>query len=306
MYFYSVLRTRKLLYFTTVNPSIPLAGFFGEHKDEILNVILSEYKPKTRSYKRGQVTHEAILKDFSFPLIAKPNVGERGYEVVLIRDDEVLKEYIKKDFDFIVQEFIDEPIELGVLYHRLPNSKTGYISSLTLKEYMTVRGDGSSTVYELLLKHPRHFLYAETLSARFPKRMHLIPERDLEYTVHRIGNHCLGTQFIDIGEKVTPNLVSTLDKIADAYEGFHYGRFDLKVTSYDALSKGEGLKIFEMNGISSEPGHMYDMPTVFHAYKTLYIHWNYILRISLQNIKKGVEPTPFTIFFKQVYRHFIT
>ncbi|MFT7230515.1 MAG: hypothetical protein ACI9GO_000984, partial [Bacteroidia bacterium] len=32
VYFFGVLRTRKLLYFTAANPSIDMGGFFGEKK----------------------------------------------------------------------------------------------------------------------------------------------------------------------------------------------------------------------------------------------------------------------------------
>jgi len=41
-------------------------------------------------------------------------------------------------------------------------------------------------------------------------------------------------------------------------EGFHYGRFDMKVRDAKALMTGNGVKVVEVNGCGSDPVHVYD------------------------------------------------
>ena len=70
VYVYSVIRSGKLLYFTAVNTGIPMGGFFGEHKDDILSQIPEQYKAKSYSVKRGAFKERLIEQgEFSFPLI---------------------------------------------------------------------------------------------------------------------------------------------------------------------------------------------------------------------------------------------
>ncbi len=78
--------------------------------------------------------------------------------------------------------------------------------------------------------------------------------------------------------------------------GLNYGRLDLKVPSYKFLEEGRDVIIFEINGVNSEPGHIYDLPTVFGAYKDIAKHCIALIKVSTMNIKKGVKITPLKIF----------
>jgi hypothetical protein len=76
------------------------------------------------------------------------------------------------------------------------------------------------------------------------------------------------------------------------------------VPSYADLQKGVNIKIFELNGVSSEPGHIYDQTHVFKAYTSLAEHWLALVHISHQNIKKGIKTTPLPMFFSKIIAHF--
>ena len=307
VYLISMIRTGRLLYFTTTNPSIPLGGFFGEDKTDIMKHIRSEYKARSILVRAGTFTPDLPEQyNLSFPLIVKPNVGERGNQVFRVHSINQLAKYSSQGFDFIIQEYIDLPIEVGLLYSKLPNEERGKISSLTIKKFMEVEGNGHSTIIELMEDHERHFMYRETLLKKFGESMMRVPGRGERVVVHKIGNHCLGTQFIDGAEFISPELTEAVANIVADYKGLDYGRLDLKVASLNDLRKGKGLKLFEINGISGEPAHMYDQPTVFRAWSILYWHWFRFLKISIQNIKKGVKTTPLNHFIKQVYGHFMT
>jgi hypothetical protein len=131
-----------------------------------------------------------------------------------------------------------------------------------------------------------------------------VPLENEDYVVHRIGNHIKGTRFIDANEHITDKLNATFSKLSQQVEGVYFGRYDLKVPSFQDLEQGKNIKIFELNGVSSEPGHIYDQSNVFKAYSGLAHHWLALIGISQQNIKKGVKTTPMSIFFKKVLNHF--
>jgi hypothetical protein len=132
----------------------------------------------------------------------------------------------------------------------------------------------------------------------------VVPIANKRYEIHRIGNHIKGTRFIDANQYITDGLNLVFTELGNKVQGVYYGRYDLKVPSYEDLQKGERIKIFELNGVSSEPGHIYGLPHVFQAYRDLAWHWLRIVHISQQNIKKGVKTTPFLAFLKQMKTHF--
>jgi len=310
VYFFGVLRTRKLLYFTAANPSIEMGGFFGEKKDEILELIPSQYKARGVHVKNtlNANTAQQLLEEneFKFPVVFKPNVGERGKDVRVIYTPDQMAVYYSSHEDYLVQEYVDYPIELGVLYSRLPNSSDGEVTSITEKDYLTVVGDGNRNVGQLLHDSPRNSLYHALVVRDFPKRIGVVPSAGERYVVHRIGNHIKGTRFIDANIHITSKLNEMFTEMGKDIKGVYYGRYDLKVPSYEDLEAGKNIKIFELNGVSSEPGHIYDQSNVFKAYYGLAEHWLRLIEISHQNIKKGVKTTPLSVFFKQVKTHFFT
>ena len=309
VYVYGALRTRRLLYFTAANPGIEMGGFFGEKKDEILDMIPEAYKVLgvhvQGKWSEQNLQAAMIDKNIQFPVIAKPNVGERGEGVRKIEDIRQLMRYQESEQDFLIQEFVDYPLELGVLYAKMPGSTEGTISSLTIKKFLTVLGDGKRTAKELVSSHPRHRLYAQMLMECHPEKMSKVPAIGEEYEVHRIGNHSKGTQFLDANAQINHSMVRVFDSLTKNIKGVFYGRYDLKVPSLEDLTAGKNVKIFELNGVSSEPGHMYDQRNILSAYKILAEHWLHIVEISNKNIKKGVETTPLSIFLTTVKNHFL-
>jgi glutathione synthase/RimK-type ligase-like ATP-grasp enzyme len=93
----------------------------GESKNDVLKLIPDLYKPKT-ILVRTPVTKEEVLtliKDhgFSLPVIFKPDLGERGFMVRKISSENQVELYLNSlSKDFLVQEFLDLPIELGVFF----------------------------------------------------------------------------------------------------------------------------------------------------------------------------------------------
>ncbi len=308
IYFAGVIYTRKLLYFTAVNPAIDMGGFFGEHKDEIQAILPQKYLVKSIVIRNGvlkSVESDMQRIGFGYPIIAKPIVGERGDGVKKLKNVMQLEDYAKDEANFIIQKYIDFKVELAVLFYRYPKSRQVFVSSLAEKRYLSVVGDGTSSVADLIQKNSRKRLYLPLIIDEFPEKLRIVPLLNQEFVIHTIGNHVKGTQFINVNNRINKNIVSAVKDIVESIEGVEYGRFDLKVPSYLDFEQGKNIKIFELNGVSSEPTHIYGLPNVVLAYRDLAKHWIILIKIAKQNIKKGVKTTPFLYFFTQVKNHFL-
>lgn len=308
---YLSAKTRSLTFFTAVNPGIEAGGFYGESKIDILKNINPQYLPKTVFIDKIQDFEKAIkqleINQLAFPLIAKPNIGERGTNVAKIESLEQLKAYhLQTPEDYIIQEFITYPIEFGVLFSRLPNQSRGKVSSLTMKEFLTITGDGKSTIRELIEQSTRARFQLEVLEAKLGEGINEILPKDEKRLLEPIGNHCRGTKFVNANQLINEKLDVVFSKIAESFEGFYYGRFDMKVASIEDLYRGENIRIMELNGVSSDPGHIYDPNyRLWQAYRDLRWHWKRSAEISIQNQKRGYLPLPFSEVWAIIKKHFL-
>lgn len=304
------IRAKSLTYFTAVNPGIEAGGFYGEHKTEILKNISPDYLAKTIFIETGiafeKITNSLIINNLDYPIIAKPNVGERGNSVAKIHsEEELLKYHSEISEDYLIQEFITFPIELGVLFSRLPNEKIGKVSSLTLKEFLTVTGDGKSNIEELILQSTRARFQLETLQTRMGDGIKEVLPLGVKRLLEPIGNHCRGTKFVNANHLINKQLDEVFTKVVESYNGFFYGRFDLKISSIEDLYEGKNIKIMELNGVSSDPGHIYDPKYyLWQAYRDLMWHWKRAADISILNQKAGIKPLPFSDILAIVKQHF--
>lgn len=295
---YLAIRNRSLTYFTTVNTCIPDGGVFGESKNDILSQIAPRYLPSGTFIQRGEswesVQQKLTLEGISFPLIVKPDVGGRGFRVHKINDSSTLQRYLHETPQpVIIQEYVAYELEFGVMYARIPGESGGRITSITQKEFLSVTGNGHSTVGELLGTHTRARFAMDELRERVKDAWNdVVPAGQRRY-IQPIGNHCLGTKFLNANHLINRQLTAVFDQIALPVEGFYYGRFDLKVSTLEDFYKGKNIKIMELNGATSEPGHVYDPNySLWKAYRDIMHNMRIVADISAANIRRGVKPTP--------------
>lgn len=287
------LKARSLFFFSASNPSILMGGMFGESKSQVLDLVPADVKPKT-ILVHLPVSKEGVLdvmkeNGFSFPVIFKPDLGERGWMVKRIFSEDDVDHYLTAiKIDFIVQELVDLPLEFGVFYVRLPEQEKGTVNSITAKDFLSVTGDGRQTVQQLILEKDRAKLQWESLRiAHSTELQTVIPSGEKKELV-AIGNHCLGTTFLNGNHLITPQLNESFDRISKQIPGFYFGRFDLRCASVADLENGK-VKIVELNGCGAEPAHIYHPgASLFQAIKVLFIHWRNLYDISSQNHKRGI------------------
>ncbi len=254
-----------------------------------------QYLPKTVYVSHGEAMDTVVnglnSASIDFPLIAKPNIGSRGFLVKKIIDISELKNYLgQQNVDFLLQEFIDYPMEISVLYYRFPNEPRGSISSVTIKRYLTVKGDGQSTVLKLIKRFDRAKLQLDTLKVSLKDIMDYVPEKDEIIELVPVGSHCRGATFYNGNHLIDENLVTTFDRISHQLEGIYYGRFDIKCNDIESLRQGKDFKILEINGVGAEPAHIYDPDyRLFQAFKDILKQWKIIYKISLFNRRQGTN-----------------
>ena len=109
------------------------------------------------------------------------------------------------------------------------------------------------------------------------------------------GNHCQGAIFLDGWRLDSPELEETIDRISQSVPGFFVGRYDLRYASEEALRRGEGFQIVELNGTSSEATNIYDPAnSLCKAYRILFRQWSLLFQIGAANRRRGHLPLPLT------------
>ena len=107
------IKARTIFYISAVNPGFEYGGIIGASKTTILNKIPSKYLPLgllvDSSDSVVNILEQMQHAKLAFPLIAKPDIGERGYNVELISDKHSLDEYLSNSSGkLIIQEYIDK------------------------------------------------------------------------------------------------------------------------------------------------------------------------------------------------------
>jgi hypothetical protein len=294
-YLFLSVRHRSFFYFTATNPTIDFGGMTGERKSHIYELMPDGSYPKTyliEELDRSSIEQKA--NEIGLPLIAKPDIGERGRGVEVIRNMADLKEYMEKmSVPFLLQELVHFPVELGVFYIRMPNESNGRITSIVKKQFLSVTGDGRSTVAELLKNELRAHLQLDYNQTSIKELLDLVPKIGDVVTVQPIGNHCRGTMFLDATHEADERLNAAIDRLAKQIDGFYYGRFDLRCASIDDLRKLENFKVVELNGVGAEPAHIYHPGfSLLKAYRIVFWHFAQMAKISRQNKIQGIPYWP--------------
>ncbi len=310
---YLACRHRSLTLFTAANPGMPSGGFAGESKSQILELLKSadgtvaafELIPASlEPYARTQMAGAFLVRQgASFPVVLKPDVGERGSGVAVIRSQGELEAYLKAArLDTIIQEYVPG-LEFGIFYVRYPGEPHGRIFSITEKRFPHVTGDGESTLEQLILRDPRAVCMAAAYRKASRRPLRDVPEAGESVQLVELGSHCRGSVFLDGWRFKTRALEQAIDRISQRHPGFYLGRFDIRARSVEELREGRGFKVIELNGVSAEATHVYDPAvTITEAYRVMYAVWRMAFEIGAINRRRGAGPMTVKEFLALLYR----
>ncbi|MGC6525606.1 MAG: hypothetical protein ACON30_04950 [Flavobacteriaceae bacterium] len=278
-------------------------GAFLSSKNNYLKDIPQNWVPKTLYVPTNQhmtkTLEKLITKGIMFPLIVKPDMGERGKNVALLATAKELEQYlIKIQQPVLIQEYISYPIELGILFYWDTNDKP-CISSIGVKKLCEIEGNGKDTLKKLVSKNHRIANRKEFLQEKFKTQWHqIVPEKE-KILIEPIGNHNLGTAFYDGKEHYSEEMLEWVASCVKNIPGFDYGRLDLKIENWNAFKNNNGIKILEINGVNSEPIHIYDPSySLWKAYKDIFHHMNIIYKLSKHKTDKKTPPVSLFDFIR--------
>lgn len=294
VWFWLCLRARSFFFFAAANPSIKYGGFLMESKKDIYDIMPPELYPRTLLAETNIMADKLLdrLKEagFTFPLIAKPDIGGRGRGVKKLQNENELVNYASNsELDFLVQEFADYPNETGIFFYRYPDMPDGIVSGIVGKAFLSVTGDGISSIRQLCKREPRFILQLKDLEAMYGKKLDIVLPAGERKELVPYGNHARGAKFTDDSHLIDADLGRTINDICGRIPGFYYGRLDIRYNTWEELKRGRNFSIIEVNGAGSEPTHIYDPKhTVFFAWKEIIRHWIILWKISRQLHKQGV------------------
>ncbi len=282
------------------NPTIPVIQAIREQKHTILRLIPEEFSLPHALIPPGQVEDRlhAVLHFVSrnadrWPIVLKPDVGERGTGVRVIHSAAQARTHLAEHAEpLLAQAHHPGPFEAGVFYVRHPGSPSGQIFSITHKRFSTIVGDGRSTLRQLIWRHPRLRVQARAHFASLGTSADTIAPAGAVVPLSPLGNHCRGTLFADGAHLLTPALADAFDRLSRQIDGFYFGRFDVRYADPAEFASGRGFRVIELNGLLSESTNMYDPSFGFwQAQRILRAHWRLAFEIGAANIARG-HPHP--------------
>lgn len=307
------LRYRGFKTITASNPGIALGGLIGESKAEILAILPPRWTLPFFLNRRGPgdkersaaALAEMQARGFTFPVILKPDLAEKGFGLKLARTaDDVRAYFAAEPDDVIFQAYHPGPHEAGVFYYRYPDEPHGRILALTHKIFPEITGDGRTSLGDLIRRHPRYRLQQAVFFARHADRLAEIPAPGERIALALAGNHYQGTLFKDGAALITPALSARIDEIARSIPGFYFGRFDVRYGDLLQFQAGEDLAIVELNGATSEATVIYDPDwSPVAVYRMLWRQWRLAFEIGAANRRRGVQPTGYPRIFQEIARH---
>lgn len=269
--------------FTACNPCMPGSGVVGESKSRILDQLgdrsaVAAYAKL--SLRLSPAERLVALQSFmtaqgiSYPVVLKPDAGERGHGVVIAQSEAQAAELLTQMCeDYLVQVFISGT-EYGVFYVREPADEKGRVFAITCKTFCQVTGDGIHKLEDLILKDPRAVAQADLHLLNLKERLFEIPPAGEVIQLTDVGNHARGTLFENGMDLLTSELQTRLDEISQSMPGFYFGRYDLIAPDQAAFRQGRDLKVIELNGVTSEATSIYDPRNGYlQMVKTLIAQW---------------------------------
>lgn len=301
-YLWLVVKYRGPMLPTVANPGIFSGGIVGESKMQTLVDLMTTSPEFTAEAEllAGDSAEARLIslrevcarRNISYPFILKPDLGQRGAGIKLIRSESQAEAYLQETrAPLLVQRFAAGPHEVGIFYYRFPDEPRGRIFAITEKIFPVITGNGKSTIAELIWRDERARFMADKYLQRLGSQQNeVLAEGDTQPLV-QAGNHAQGCIFCDGMRWNTPALEQRIDEISKRVSGFFIGRYDIRFTSEEDLRAGKNFQIIELNGAAAEATSIYDARnSLWSAYRTLFRQWDLVFAIGAANRRRGCVP----------------
>ncbi len=110
--------------------------------------------------------------------------------------------------------------------------------------------------------------------------MATVPDTGEKIILDYIGNYSRGAKFHSKMEYVSKEMSAMLSSLFQKANGLNFFRVDFKSDSVESFLQGE-FKVLEINGMKSEPLHIYDQHSSFlNNFRIIKEHWDIIEKIT--------------------------
>lgn len=306
------IKTRSLWFYTASNPTLAFGGFEGEAKSQMYRQMPPAFCPASIYIHPDtpftEVTDQVRQSGIPYPFVVKPDIGMKGLLFRKIENEQQLKKYhAQMPATYIVQEFVDMPCEVSVFYYRKPAHCKGIITAFIEKLLLEVKGDGASTLRELISNHAEAKPFLNKIEKQYASNLNSVLPKGATFCISHVANLYNGARFIDLTHKVNDRMLQLFDAISHQSQ-FLYGRYDIKCRSVEEMLEGKNFIILEFNGAGSVPNHIHaGKYNLVQAYKEILKHWKAMYEISRDNCKKGIPYWSFRRgyrFLKNSKQHF--
>ena len=297
----SPLKHRSPTLPSAANPGILTGGLVGNRSSTPWSICFPPVRSLPRSpgcCRRGMPVHDGSIERIqgrerlTFPFILKPDVGQRGVGVKLIRNaadaEHCLERIAPRSWCNATSRVRWRP-GCSITAFR---TRLGVACLPSLKRYSTVTGDGVHTLEELIRQDSRARFMADATSRALCRtaRGDLVPGQSLRLV--EAGNHAQGCIFRDGARWWTPELEARIDEISQRIPGFSLAAM-MCASSRSRNSGPAGIPDPELNGAAAEATSIYDERcSLRSAYATLFRQWELVFAIGAANRERGTVPTP--------------
>jgi len=303
---------RPFMAVTAANPCLKASGIVGETKEDALAPLQRNAPEYVAAFtmlradwpqaRRLEALRAFVVGQGGYPLVLKPDIGQRGRGVAVIRSEAEAADYLAAAQDDVVAQRHVGGVEYGVFVYRDPKTTRVEILSIVNKRFPTVTGDGRRPLGTLILADARARLIAPGLVRQLHARLDEIPAAGEVVTLVEIGAHCRGSLFLDARHLASEPLRLTMTAILDAVPGYHFGRLDLRCPDQASLVAGRGIQVLELNGVTAESAHIYHPDTpLLDGWRAMIRQWRIAIEIGEANAAKGA-PTLGLIALLKLWR----
>jgi len=308
IHIYNSIRCKSITYFTALNPSFGKSGgFVGDFKSEINKHLPQTYRLKENVVSDMKSFAKAMM-DFNldFPVVLKPEAGERGEGVQIIDTQKEAEVYLnrKHKYPILIQEFANFKNEYGIFVYNHPH-RGWQVSGVNTKIPFDIVGDGKSNLLELVSAKCRYRQQLERLAKLENFNLKEILPKGTIKRIDNVQNHRYGAEFVNCSHLVNDRFASVILGISAQIPGFNYGRFDVKANSFEDI-ENHRFKIMELNGAAAEQTIIYDQKNTgfINSLKIVFNHLAVQGEIARNNINKGHQPLPLKSFRTVMRTHF--
>lgn len=299
----AAIRHRTPAVLTACNRGIPFGGIQGESKGDILDLLPRDDQAAGRGvsvarYRRldgGAPLYRRLAEVRPFlssgRCVLKPDQGERGAGVVVVRDEATARAWLEAcPRGALVQQFVAGE-EFGITWCRNPETGEGEIHSVAHKVLPSVTGDGRASLEDLILRDPRHVAMARWHLEQHAAHLRRVPDCGEVVALGDLGTHSRGAICYDARELATPALHAAFDRFLVDVPGLDFGRFDVRAPSRDAVARGHGIQVLEFNGVTAEAAHVYQPGYPWRrGVADMVAHAQRATRIGARNRARGHQP----------------